>query len=132
MQQGCADRACLVYWHWFVAQSSHSGPRSLDAAAADPGDVPFEDEAGIRHWLGSQGEKLSEDPNGHQYSWVEFYSEDLQKTYYYNQDTKVIPWPCMTSIRGPETLGATCAAEDTGQHCVLKLMAATCRARHKC
>lgn len=51
----------------------------------DPGDVPFEDESGIRYWLSSTGEKLSEDPNSHAYNWVEYYSEDLQRTYYYNQ-----------------------------------------------
>eukprot|EP00775_Hariotina_reticulata_P009846 gene9846-10005_t len=58
----------------------------------DPGDVAFEDDAGIRFWLGSAGEKLSEEPQGLAYSWVEYYSEDLQRAYYFNQDTKETTW----------------------------------------
>lgn len=78
-----------------------------NAAATDPGDVPYEDETGIRYWIGPQGEKLSEDPNGHQYNWVEYYSEDLQKTYYFNQETKV----CIKSLHASSRcmLGILCA-----------------------
>jgi hypothetical protein len=52
---------------------------------SDPGDVAFEDEAGIRYWLGPAGERLSEDPNSAAYSWVEHYSADMERPYYYNQ-----------------------------------------------
>lgn len=69
----------------------------LAAACADPGDVPFEDEAGIRYWLGPGGEKLSEDSNSHSYNWVEYYSEDLQKTYYHNQVRQYSPTSYMHS-----------------------------------
>ncbi|KIZ06278.1 hypothetical protein MNEG_1681 [Monoraphidium neglectum] len=53
----------------------------------DPGDVPFEDDNGLRFWLGSSHEKLSEDPTKMKYSWVEFWSEDLQRPYFHNQET---------------------------------------------
>lgn len=52
---------------------------------ADPGDVAFEDEAGLRYWLGPGGERLSEDPKAAGYTWVEHYSADMERPYYYNQ-----------------------------------------------
>jgi hypothetical protein len=62
------------------------------SAVADPGDVSYEDENSLRYWPGVHGEKLSEDPHMLKYTWVEFYSEDLQKTYYYNQETRESTW----------------------------------------
>jgi hypothetical protein len=63
-------------------------------ALSDPGDVAFEDEAGIRYWLGPAGERLSEDPNSAGYSWVEHYSADMERPYYYNQVCFVLcKWP---------------------------------------
>jgi hypothetical protein len=55
------------------------------AIPADPGDVALEDEAGLRYWLGPNGERLSEDPNSASYAWVEHYSADMERPYYYNQ-----------------------------------------------
>lgn len=62
---------------------------------ADPGDVPFEDESGFKYWPSpspSSNNRLSEDPNMFKYAWVEQYSEDLQRPYYYNQETKESTW----------------------------------------
>lgn len=58
----------------------------------DPGDVAFEDEAGLRYWLGPGGERLSEDPKAAGYTWVEHYSADMERPYYYNQITKETTW----------------------------------------
>ncbi|KAI8470467.1 MAG: hypothetical protein J3K34DRAFT_458868 [Monoraphidium minutum] len=58
----------------------------------DPGDVAFEDDAGLRFWLAGGGDKLSEDPAKMKYSWVEFWSEDLQRPYFHNQETLESTW----------------------------------------
>ena len=38
-------------------------------APSDPGDVAFEDDNGLRFWVGPGSEKLSEDPTKMKYSW---------------------------------------------------------------
>lgn len=58
----------------------------------DPGDVAYEDESGLRYWVGPNTEKLSEDPSKMKYSWVEFWSEDLQRPYFHNQETLESTW----------------------------------------
>lgn len=58
----------------------------------DPGDVPFEDETGTRYWFGAGGERLDQDPNMYNYIWVEQWSEDLQRPYFYNQETQESQW----------------------------------------
>ncbi|KAK9818216.1 hypothetical protein WJX72_008973 [[Myrmecia] bisecta] len=58
----------------------------------DPGDVPFEDAHGNRYWLGPNGERLENDPQSHRYSWVEGWSAEHKRPFYYNQETKESTW----------------------------------------
>lgn len=58
----------------------------------DPGDVPFEDEMGMRYWLGPSGERLDDDPHMQKYVWVEQFSEDLKRPFFFNYETKETTW----------------------------------------
>ena len=45
-----------------------------------------------RYWLAPTGERLDYDPNAHKYSWVENWSEEHKRPFYYNQKTKESTW----------------------------------------
>jgi len=45
-----------------------------------------------RYWLSPTGERLDYDPNAHKYSWVENWSEEHKRPFYYNQKTKESAW----------------------------------------
>ena len=59
----------------------------------DPGSVPVEDETGMRYWIKADGSRTSSDPGGQwRYQWVEQWSEELKRPYYYNQESRVSIW----------------------------------------
>mmetsp|Transcript_15995 Transcript_15995/g.48035 ORF Transcript_15995/g.48035 Transcript_15995/m.48035 type:complete len:141 (-) Transcript_15995:446-868(-) len=58
----------------------------------DPGDVAYEGKNSERYWLSATGERLGYDPNAHRYSWVENWSEEHKRPFYYNQRTKASKW----------------------------------------
>ncbi|KAK9838110.1 hypothetical protein WJX81_001954 [Elliptochloris bilobata] len=58
----------------------------------DPGDVPYEEEGGTKYWLGQHGEHLDQDPRAHLFTWVESYSDEHERPFFYNQQTKVSTW----------------------------------------
>ncbi|KAK9807128.1 hypothetical protein WJX73_008538 [Symbiochloris irregularis] len=58
----------------------------------DPGDVPYEEEDGARYWF-KDGEKVENNPPvTKKYSWVEGFSKDHGRAYYYNQETEESTW----------------------------------------
>lgn len=58
----------------------------------DPGDVAYEDEFGNLYWLASNGVRMREDSSIYNYVWVEQYSEELRRPYFYNQETRESTW----------------------------------------
>lgn len=58
----------------------------------DPGGVPFEDETGMRYWILADGSRTYHDPGLWKYQWVEQWSAELNKAFYYNQETRVSVW----------------------------------------
>jgi hypothetical protein len=57
----------------------------------NPGGVPFEDETGMRYWL-IDGTRVYQDPILWRYVWVEQWSTELNRVYYYNQESRVSVW----------------------------------------
>ena len=51
-----------------------------------------------RYWLSPTGERLDYDPNAHKYSWVENWSEEHKRPFYYNQKTKESTWYAAVSM----------------------------------
>lgn len=72
------------YYFW----NEHTGKVQWD----DPGDVPYEDEEGNRYWLDSNDERVDENPGAQQYAWVEGWSSDHGRAFFYNQETKESTW----------------------------------------
>ncbi|KXZ48143.1 hypothetical protein GPECTOR_30g239 [Gonium pectorale] len=58
----------------------------------DPGNTPYEDEQGNRYWLSPTGERLPEEPHRAQWIWIENWSPDMRRHFYYNQVTKESTW----------------------------------------
>ncbi|KAL6757653.1 spliceosomal protein FBP11/Splicing factor PRP40 [Haematococcus lacustris] len=58
----------------------------------DPGDTPFEDEQGMRYWLLPNGEKTYTHPAALAYTWVEQYSKEISKPFFWNQETLQSTW----------------------------------------
>ncbi|GFR52999.1 hypothetical protein Agub_g15691 [Astrephomene gubernaculifera] len=58
----------------------------------DPGNTPYEDEAGNRYWLSLNGERVNEDPERYKWTWVEIWSPDSRRHFYYNQQTRESVW----------------------------------------
>lgn len=63
-----------------------------DVQWEDPGDVPFADSTGKRYWIGADGSELDSDPNSLQYKWVEGWSDEHRRHFYYNQETEQSTW----------------------------------------
>lgn len=59
---------------------------------ADPGDCPFIDEHGNRYWKQADGRWSQQDPSAWKYKWVERWSEEHKRPYFYNQHTKASIW----------------------------------------
>lgn len=45
-----------------------------------------------RYWLSSTSVRTDYDPNAHKYAWVENWSEEHKRPFYYNQKTKESMW----------------------------------------
>lgn len=59
----------------------------------DPGSIPYEDDAGMRYWTKPDGSKIYNDEGGQwRYQWVEQWSEELKRPYFYNQESRVSVW----------------------------------------
>lgn len=58
----------------------------------DPGDVAYEDAHAQRYWMADSGEHLRYDPKAHRYSWVENWSSEHSRPFYFNQKTKTSQW----------------------------------------
>eukprot|EP01026_Neomeris_dumetosa_P044987 TRINITY_DN3811_c0_g2_i1.p2 TRINITY_DN3811_c0_g2~~TRINITY_DN3811_c0_g2_i1.p2 ORF type:complete len:128 (-),score=14.52 TRINITY_DN3811_c0_g2_i1:142-525(-) len=59
----------------------------------DPGNVPFMDEMGKKFWLSDDNVTwLKHDPHPLDYLWVEQYSAEHKKIFYFNQATKTSSW----------------------------------------
>lgn len=58
----------------------------------DPGGVPFEGENAARFWLSPTGIRTDYDPSAHKYSWVENWSDEHKRPFYYNQKTLESTW----------------------------------------
>lgn len=58
----------------------------------DPGDVAFEDANAQRYWEADTGEILRYDPKAHRYSWVENWSSEHSRPFYFNQKTRASQW----------------------------------------
>lgn len=63
-----------------------------DTQLEDPGDVPLHDEAGNCYWLDDGGQRLDQDPNAGKYAWVEMYSEEHKRPFYYDQQNHISTW----------------------------------------
>ncbi|DBA80352.1 TPA: hypothetical protein ACH3X2_007299 [Trebouxia sp. C0005] len=63
-----------------------------DTQYEDPGDVPLHDEEGNCFWLDDSGQRLEEDPNAGKYAWVETWSEEHNRPYYYDQANHISTW----------------------------------------
>eukprot|EP00887_Chlorella_sp_A99_P008189 scaffold12.g8189.t1 len=59
---------------------------------ADPGDAPYIDDDGNRYWRDGSGQWTRIDPNAWKYKWVERWSEEQARPYYFNQHTKASIW----------------------------------------
>ncbi|EFN51001.1 hypothetical protein CHLNCDRAFT_141524 [Chlorella variabilis] len=63
----------------------------------DPGGAPYLDERGKRHWLSAAGE-WQDDPGpgpvniDYRFVWVELWSADQRRVYYFNQETQSSSW----------------------------------------
>lgn len=65
----------------------------------DPGDTAYEDEeTGVRYWYLANGQRVTEDPNRHRYMWIEMYSADVKKPFFWNQETKESTWERPTDL----------------------------------
>ncbi|KAI3424427.1 hypothetical protein D9Q98_009979 [Chlorella vulgaris] len=64
----------------------------------DPGGAPYIDELGKRHWAAADGSGWQDDPGpgpvniDYAYLWVELWSADQNRVYYFNQETKATSW----------------------------------------
>ncbi|EIE19207.1 hypothetical protein COCSUDRAFT_54774 [Coccomyxa subellipsoidea C-169] len=58
----------------------------------DPGDVPFETASGLLYWVGKDGQQEYSDKEALQYTWVEGWSEQYERPFFYNQDTGESVW----------------------------------------
>ncbi|KAG2451403.1 hypothetical protein HYH02_004003 [Chlamydomonas schloesseri] len=60
----------------------------------DPGSTPYEDEAtGELYWLAEDGvTRLAQDPHRQRYAWIENYSPDAKRSYFFNQVTRESTW----------------------------------------
>lgn len=60
----------------------------------DPGDVPFEEpkDTAQRYWKSDTGEHLHYDPKAHRYTWIENWSSEHTRPFYFNQKTKTSQW----------------------------------------
>ena len=45
-----------------------------------------------RYWLSTTGVRVEYDPNAHKYAWVENWSEEHKRPFYYNQKTQASQW----------------------------------------
>lgn len=64
----------------------------------DPGDVPFEDDSGFRYTLSADGKRLTGDTSMSQYLWVEQYSAELGRPYFFNQVNRHWTSQCRTTV----------------------------------
>lgn len=63
-----------------------------DVQWEDPGDIPYETSSGSLYWIGDDGTTISQDEKSLQYVWLEGWSEDYQRPFFYNQETKQSSW----------------------------------------
>jgi hypothetical protein len=63
-------------------QPHHFNPKQVTGAIQleDPGNAPYEDEAGNRYWLSATGERLTEEPNRVKWAWIEVRQEWAELT----------------------------------------------------
>ncbi|KAL3147099.1 hypothetical protein ABBQ38_015058 [Trebouxia sp. C0009 RCD-2024] len=97
-------RACLLSLLLFCslairAQTDPSGPKQYfwneitgETQYEDPGDVPLHDEQGNCYWLDETGQKLDHDPDAGKYAWVETWSEEHNRPFYYDQANHISTW----------------------------------------
>eukprot|EP01024_Parvocaulis_polyphysoides_P045057 TRINITY_DN41899_c0_g1_i1.p2 TRINITY_DN41899_c0_g1~~TRINITY_DN41899_c0_g1_i1.p2 ORF type:complete len:125 (-),score=19.84 TRINITY_DN41899_c0_g1_i1:407-781(-) len=59
----------------------------------DPGNVPYIDDMGKKLWLSDDSLSwVGQDPHPLDYVWVEQYSNEHRKPFYFNQETKTSVW----------------------------------------
>ncbi|KAK9905006.1 hypothetical protein WJX75_007576 [Coccomyxa subellipsoidea] len=58
----------------------------------DPGDVPFETPNGLLYWVGKEGQQEFTDQEAMQYTWVEGWSEQYERPFFFNQETQESVW----------------------------------------
>ncbi|PNW75016.1 hypothetical protein CHLRE_12g500050v5 [Chlamydomonas reinhardtii] len=60
----------------------------------DPGNTPYEDEqTGELYWLAEDGvTRLAQDPNRLRFAWIETYSPEAKRSFYFNQVTRESTW----------------------------------------
>lgn len=58
----------------------------------DPGGVAFEDANAQRYWKSDEGTPLLHDPKANLYCWLENWSSEYSRPYYYNQKSKKSQW----------------------------------------
>mmetsp|Transcript_17069 Transcript_17069/g.29221 ORF Transcript_17069/g.29221 Transcript_17069/m.29221 type:complete len:133 (-) Transcript_17069:253-651(-) len=74
-----------VQWYFYNAVTG-------DTQWVDPGDTPYEGHDGTRYYMSLTGERMTHNPNAWQYIWLEQYSEEARRSFYYNQQTKESTW----------------------------------------
>ncbi|GAB4816494.1 hypothetical protein N2152v2_003540 [Parachlorella kessleri] len=60
--------------------------------AESSSNVPYADENGNRYWLNDKREWVTHDTNAWRYLWVERWSDEHKRSYFYNQQTKQSTW----------------------------------------
>ncbi|CAL5220666.1 g2712 [Coccomyxa viridis] len=63
-----------------------------DVQWEDPGDVPYETSSGSLYWVAEDGTVRDQDEKSLQYVWLEGWSEDYQRPFFYNQESKQSSW----------------------------------------
>ncbi|KAK9834469.1 hypothetical protein WJX74_002316 [Apatococcus lobatus] len=58
----------------------------------DPGGVPYHDENGQPYWLTPDGKQSPADPEATSYTWIEGWSEEWARPYFFNQETRESKW----------------------------------------
>ncbi|BDA49615.1 hypothetical protein COCOBI_14-2340 [Coccomyxa sp. Obi] len=82
--EGAAQNDGAKYYFWNTVTG--------DVQWDDPGDVPYETQNGLLYWIGKDGQQQYRDEEAMQYTWVEGWSEQYERPFFYNQETQESVW----------------------------------------